>query len=139
MKLWQKIQRDSRSWINPKKSKPRCIIVKFLKTKDTEGNLENSEKEMMPREGKAMWVTVISDQKIWRPDRDGRGTLVFNWKKTENPEFYKQWKHPWGMQGRSRQSPMKEYTENWTTADRPWKNPQQNLWNRGENDSRRKL
>ena len=100
------------NWMNPKKSMTRHITVKLLKTKDIlkkrtwkqwekndalpTGENNSNDFSSEPMETKREWHNFL---KCWK-------------KRTVNLESYMQWKYPLGMQGKSRNSQIKENKKN---------------------------
>lgn len=92
--------------INLKKSMPRHIILKFMKTKDKEKNLElASEKWHLSYRGKTTCVTANFSSKTM----EARKKFFKYWKKrTVQPESYTQQKYPSRTKGKSINSHVKE-------------------------------
>ena len=64
--------------INPRRNTPRHILIELTKTKHKERLLKAArEKQQVPYKGNPMYLTAIFQQKLCRPEGNGRIYLKY--------------------------------------------------------------
>ena len=72
---------------NPRRNMPRHILIKLTKTKHKERLLKAArEKQQVPYKGNPMYLTAIFQQKLCRPEGNGRVYIKYSKGKIYNQD-----------------------------------------------------